>query len=140
MRLLQKYILSDLIRVFVLVVSVLTVLLVFVGAFGHIAEYNLTATQLLEIIPYFVPSMLPYTIPATMLLTVTVVYGRVAADHEITAAQAAGISAFSFLWPSFVIAAVLSVVSLLLTDQVIPWAMTSIERRVAQMAEAIFLE
>jgi lipopolysaccharide export system permease protein len=37
-------------------------------------------------------------------------------------------------------AAVLSVVSLLLTDQVIPWALTNIERRVAQMGEAIFLD
>jgi lipopolysaccharide export system permease protein len=140
MRLLQKYILVELIRVFVFVVSVLTVLLVFVGAFGQISENNLGPAQLLEILPYLVPSLLPYTIPATMLLTVTVVYGRVAADHEITAAKAAGISAMSLLWPSYIMAAVLSVVSLLLTDQVIPWALTNIERRVAQMMETIFLD
>ena len=140
MRLLQKYILGELIRVFVFVVSVLTVLLVFVGAFGQISENNLGPAQLLEILPYLVPSLLPYTIPATMLLTVTVVYGRIAADHEITAAKAAGISAMSLLWPSFIMAAVLSVVSLLLTDQVIPWALTNIERRIAQMGEAIFLD
>ena len=91
MRLLQKYILAELIRVFVFVVSVLTVLLVFVGAFGQMTENNLGPAQVLEILPYLVPSLLPYTIPATMLLTVTVVYGRVAADHEITAAKAAGI-------------------------------------------------
>lgn len=140
MRLLQKYILVELIRVFVFVVSVLTVLLVFVGAFGQMSENNLGPAQLLEILPYLVPSLLPYTIPATMLLTVTVVYGRVAADHEITAAKAAGISAMSLLWPSFIMAGVLSVVSLLLTDQVIPWALTNIERRVAQMMETIFLD
>ena len=140
MRLLQKYLLAELIRVFVFVVSVLTVLLVFVGAFGQISENNLGPAQLIEILPYLVPSMLPYTIPATMLLTVTVVYGRVAADHEITAAKAAGISAMSLLWPSFIMAAVLSVVSLLLTDQVVPWAFTNIERHVAQMLETIFLD
>jgi lipopolysaccharide export system permease protein len=140
MRLLQKYLLGELIRVFVFVVSVLTVLLVFVGAFGQISENNLGPAQLLEILPYLVPSMLPYTIPATMLLTVTVVYGRVAADHEVTAAKAAGISAMSLLWPSFLMAALLSVVSLLLTDQVIPWALTNIESKVARMAESIFLD
>jgi len=140
MRLLEKYVLGELIRVFVFVVSVLTVLLVFVGAFGQISENNLGPAQLIEILPYLVPSLLPYTIPATMLLTVTVVYGRVAADHEMTAAKAAGISALSLLWPSFIMAAVLSVVSLLLTDQVIPWALTNIERHVAQMGEAIFLD
>jgi lipopolysaccharide export system permease protein len=140
MRLLQKYILGELVRVFLFVVSVLTILLIFVGAFGQVSENSLGPAQLLEILPYFVPSMLPYTIPATMLLTVSVVYGRIAADHEFTAAKAAGISALSLLWPSFIMAAALSVVSLLLTDQVIPWAMLNIERRVAQMTEAIFLE
>jgi lipopolysaccharide export system permease protein len=140
MRLLQKYILIELIRVFVFVVSVLTILLIFVGAFGQVSENGLGPGQLLEILPYLVPSLLPYTIPATMLLTVSVVYGRIAADHEFTAAKAAGISALSLLWPSFIMAAALSVVSLLLTDQAIPWALTNIERRVAQMMEAIFIE
>jgi lipopolysaccharide export system permease protein len=140
MRLLQKYILGELIRVFVLVVSALTVLLVFVGAFSQASENGLGPYEVLQILPYLVPSLLPFTIPATMLLTVTVVYGRIAADQEVTAAKAAGISALSLLWPSFVMGIALSLVSLLLTDQVIPWAMTNIQHRVAQMMEKIFLD
>src|SRR4051794_17403308 len=140
MRLLQKYILGELVRVFLFVVSVLTVLLVFVGAFKQALENGLGPAEILRILPFLVPSLLPFTIPATLLLTVTVVYGRVAADHEVTAAKAAGITAMSLLWPSFIMGAVLSIVSLLLTDQVIPWAMTNIERRVAQMMEKIFLD
>jgi len=140
MRLLQKYILGELIRVFVLVVSVLTILLVFLGAFTKASEDGLGPGEILQILPYLVPSLLPFTIPATMLLTVTLVYGRIAADHEVTAAKAAGISAFSLLMPSFVMGIVLSMTSLLLTDQVIPWAMTSIDNRVAQMLENIFLD
>jgi lipopolysaccharide export system permease protein len=140
MRLLQKYVLGELIRVFVLVVSVLTILLVFLGAFTKASEDGLGPGEILQILPYLVPSLLPFTIPATMLLTVTLVYGRIAADHEVTAAKAAGISAFSLLMPSFVMGIVLSMASLLLTDQVIPWAMTSIDNRVAQMLENIFLD
>ena len=140
MRLLQKYVLGELIRVFVLVVSVLTILLVFLGAFTKASEDGLGPGEILQILPYLVPSLLPFTIPATMLLTVTVVYGRIAADHEVTAAKAAGISAFSLLMPSFVMGIVLSIASLLLTDQVIPWAMTSIDNRVALMLENIFLD
>jgi lipopolysaccharide export system permease protein len=140
MRLLQKYVLGELIRVFLLVVSVLTILLVFLGAFTKASEGGLGPGEILQILPYLVPSLLPFTIPATMLLTVTLVYGRIAADHEVTAAKAAGISAFSLLMPSFVMGIVLSMTSLLLTDQVIPWAMTSIDNRVAQMLENIFLD
>jgi lipopolysaccharide export system permease protein len=140
MRLLQKYILGELVRVFLIVLSALTVLLVFVGAFGQMAERGLGPEEILQILPFLVPSMLPFTIPATLLLTVTVVYGRIAADHEVTAAKAAGISASSLLWPCFIMAAVLSIVSLLLTDQVIPWAWSNIEVRVAHMMEKIFLD
>src|ERR1700731_3130224 len=140
MRLLQKYILGELIRVFLLVVSVLTVLLVFIGAFTRASEDGLGPAEILQILPYLVPSLLPFTIPATMLLTVTLVYGRIAADHEVTAAKAAGISASSLLWPCFIMAAVLSIVSLFLTDQVIPWALSNIEVRVAGMMEQIFLD
>ncbi|HXY33895.1 MAG TPA: LptF/LptG family permease [Planctomycetaceae bacterium] len=140
MRLLQRYVLGELIRVFLLVVSVLTVLLVFLGAFTKASEDGLGPAEILQILPYLVPSLLPFTIPATMLLTVTVVYGRIAADHEVTAAKAAGISALSLLMPSFVMGVVLSIASLLLTDQVIPWAMTSIDNRVALMLENIFLD
>jgi lipopolysaccharide export system permease protein len=75
-----------------------------------------------------------------MLLTVTLVYGRIAADHEVTAAKAAGISAMSLLMPSFVMGIVLSLTSLMLTDQVIPWAMTSIDNKVALMLEKIFVD
>ncbi len=140
MRMLQKYVLGELIRVFLLVVSVLTILLVFLGAFSRASEDGLGIGEIFEILPYLVPSLLPFTIPATMLLTVTLVYGRIAADHEVTAAKAAGISAMSLLMPSFVMGIVLSLTSLLLTDQVIPWAMTSIDNRVAQMLENIFLD
>jgi lipopolysaccharide export system permease protein len=140
MRLLQKYILGELIRVFVLVVSVLTVLLVFIGAFTKASEDGLGPAEILQILPYLVPSLLPFTIPATMLLTVTLVYGRIAADHEVTAAKAAGISAMSLLMPSFVMGIVLSLASLLLTDQVIPWAMTTIDGKVALMLEKVFVD
>ncbi len=91
MRLLQKYVLGELIRVFLLVVSVLTILLVFLGTFTKASEDGLGPGEILQILPYLVPSLLPFTIPATMLLTVTLVYGRIAADHEVTAAKAAGV-------------------------------------------------
>jgi lipopolysaccharide export system permease protein len=84
--------------------------------------------------------MLPFTIPATLLLTVTVVYGRMAGDQEITAAKAAGISALSLLWPSFLMSGALCICALVLEDQAIPWAMKNIERAVALATEDIFLD
>lgn len=140
MRMLQRYILGELLRVFAFVLSVLTVLLVFVGVFREARESGLGPLQILEILPFVVPSLLPFTIPATLLLTVCVVYGRISADQEIIAAKAAGINVLSLLWPSFALGLVLSVCSFVLTDQAIPWAVANIQRRVTLAMEDIFLD
>lgn len=140
MRLLQRYILFELIRVFAFVVSVVTVLLVFVGVFREVSENGLGPLQILQILPFVVPSMLPFTIPATLLLTVCIVYGRMAGDREIIAAKAAGINVLSLLWPAFFLGSVLSVFGLLLTDQVIPWSVANIQQIVTRAMEDIFLD
>ncbi|MDA1162267.1 MAG: LptF/LptG family permease [Planctomycetota bacterium] len=140
MKILQRYILVDLIRVLLLVITVMTVLLVFVGVFREVTERGLGPLQVLQILPYVVPSLLPFTIPATLLLSVCVVYGRLAADHEITAARAAGINVMSLLAPAFFLGGALTVCSLLLNDQVIPWSMANIQRVVTLAMEDIFFD
>src|SRR5271168_5395412 len=99
MRILQRCVLNDLMRVFGLAIFVLTVLLVFMGVAGEAVKRGLGAAQIIQILPYIVPSLLPYTIPATLLLTVCIVYGRMAGDHEITAIKAAGINVLCILIP-----------------------------------------
>ena len=140
MKLLQRYILGELLRVFLFVLSVLTVLLVFVGVFREARESGLGPVQILEILPFVVPSTMPFTIPATLLLTVCVVYGRISGDLEITAAKAAGINVMSLLWPSFALGLVLTATSFFLTDRAIPWAVMNIQHRIQMAMEDIFLD
>jgi len=137
---LQRYILAEIVRVFVFVLACITVLLVFVGVFQQATERGLDAAQVLRILPFIVPSLLPFTIPAAMLLTVSVVYGRLAGDLELTAAKAAGIHPVTLMWPAFVLGGFLSVGSLWLTDQVIPWSIHRIEAHVVTLMEDIFLD
>lgn len=138
--LLYRYIFGELLRVFVLVLTVFTVLTVFVGVFQEATERGLGPEQVLKVLPFIIPSMLPFTIPATLLLTVSVVYGRIAGDQEITAAKAAGINVLNLMGPAFFLGAVLSVGSLILTDQVIPWAEAMTHRTIIAAVEEIFLE
>ncbi len=140
MKLLQRYILAELIRVFSLLIVVLTVMLVFVGLFREGTERGLGAMQILQIMPFVVPSLLPFTIPATLLLAVCVVYGRISGDLEVTAAKAAGISAMELLSPAFLLGGMLSLASFGMTNHAIPWAVVNIERIVTQGFEDIFLD
>lgn len=140
MKLLQRYILGELVRVFSLLIIVLTVMLVFVGLFREATERGLGPVQILQIMPFVVPSMLPFTIPATLLLAICVVYGRISGDLEVTAAKAAGISAMQLLTPAFLLGGALAIGSFLLTNYAIPWAVGNIERIVTQAMEDIFLD
>ncbi len=139
-KLLQRYIFGELVRVFSLLVVVLTIMLVFVGLFREATERGLGMVQILQIMPFVVPSMLPFTIPATLLLAVCVVYGRISGDLEVIAAKAAGVSANQLLAPAFLLGAILTVGSFGLTNFAIPWAVDNIERIVTQAIEDIFLD
>jgi len=140
MKLLQRYIFGELLRVFSLLVIVLTVMLVFLGLFREATERGLGVVQILQIMPFVVPSMLPFTIPATLLLSVCVVYGRISGDLEVTAAKSAGVSATQLLAPAFILGSALAIGSFGLTNYAIPWAVTNIERIVTQAIEDIFLD
>jgi lipopolysaccharide export system permease protein len=138
--LLQRYILGELTRTLLFVLFCLTALVNVVGVFQTATERGLAAPQVWEVLPYIVPSMMPFTIPAALLLTVCLVYGRMAGDQEVTAAKAAGVSVMTILWPSILLGAVLSVVCFVLTDRVIPWALDQMEQRIVQMVEDVFFE
>jgi len=140
MKLLQRYILGELVRVFLLLVVVLTVMLVFVGLFREAGDRGLGLVQILQIMPYVVPSMLPFTIPATLLLSVCVVYGRISGDLEVIAAKSAGINALQLLMPAFLLGAMLAIGSFGLLNYAIPWGVSNIERIVTQGLEEIFFD
>ncbi len=140
MKLLQRYVLMELLRVFTLLVIGLTLLLVVVGVVGEAAKSGLGPKQIVEILPYVVPGLLPFTIPATLLLTTCVVYGRMSGDQEITATKAAGVSVMALLWPALILAAFLSLATFILTDQFIPWSRVNIQRIVTEAMEEIFLD
>jgi lipopolysaccharide export system permease protein len=140
MRILHRYVLMELLRVFVLLALGLTILLVFVGVAGEAAKNGLGPSQIQQILPWIIPSLFPFTIPATLLLTVCVVYGRMAGDQEITAIKSAGISVMTVLWPSFILGSVLSLCTFVLTDRYIPLARGHIEAIITNAMEDIFLD
>lgn len=140
MRQIERYVMIELLRVFGVLVTISTLMFVFVGVFTEAQKLDLGFSQILQIMPYFVPSLMPYTIPATSLLTVCVVYGRMAGDCEIIAVRAAGIHIMHLMWPALCLGGSLSLIVYVLSDQVTPWAFQQIENIVALAMEDIFLD
>jgi lipopolysaccharide export system permease protein len=84
-------------------------------------DIGLSPQDIVELVPYVIPSTLPYTIPVSLLFAATVVYGRLAGDNEIIAIKTAGVSVMKILWPTYHLAIVLSVGLLFLSGSWIPY-------------------
>lgn len=137
---LQQYVLGEIVKVFLFVLLVNTALMVFVGVFQQANEWNMSVGLIAPLLPFIVPSILPFTIPATLLLAVTIVYGRIASDREFVAVKSAGISPMAMLLPGLGFGALMSVVTFLLMDVGIPWSARRIEGAIMSMMDDIVLE
>jgi lipopolysaccharide export system permease protein len=117
---LQRYVFFELLRVFFMALTAITGILVMAGIVQEASQQGLGPAQILKIIPLLVPGTLPYTIPATTLFAVSVVYGRLAHDNEITAIKAAGIPLTKVLWPGVIVGTLTSIAVLGLYQRFIP--------------------
>jgi lipopolysaccharide export system permease protein len=119
---LQRYVIGEVLRAFLMALTTMTIIFVLFMVMAQATNMGLTPREILNLIPFIIPSTLPYTIPVSMLFAVSVVYGRLASDNEIIAVKTAGVSPMAMLWPTILIGAVLTGALLLSTGTVIPLA------------------
>ena len=117
---LGRMILWDLLKVFLMALFAITGILLVAGIIAEATQQGLGPKQILAAIPLLIPSTLPYTIPATTLFAVCVVYGRLAADNEILAMRAAGVNMYRVIVPALLLGVAMTGVTMLLYFRVIP--------------------
>src|SRR5437764_7045495 len=110
----------ELLRVFSLALLALTGMFLMGGLVQEASQRGLTPTQIIAAIPLLIPSTLPYTVPATTLFAACTVYGRLAADNEITAIKSAGVHLMTLLWPGVALGVLTSVATMALSYDYIP--------------------
>jgi lipopolysaccharide export system permease protein len=118
---LHRMVLWELVKVFFLSFTALTGIVLMGGLVAEATQQGLGPMQVLEIIPLFIPSLLPYILPTSTLFATSVVYGRLASDNEILAIKAAGVNVMKVVWPGVFLGSVMSAVTLALYFQVIPY-------------------
>jgi lipopolysaccharide export system permease protein len=118
--LLQRMIFMELFRVFFLCWVALTGMILLGGVIAEASQQGLGPTQILEIIPFLIPSFMPYTLPTTTLFATCVVYGRLAHDNEVLAVKAAGINLFQIVLPAVLLGGLAAGGTMALYYDVIP--------------------
>jgi lipopolysaccharide export system permease protein len=137
MQTLPRYVLVEVIKVFAVSVSALT-LMVVLGFVGREATaQGLPLLPTLRLIPYFLPETLRVTVPMTLLLACTTVFSRISGANEIVAVKAMGISPIALLWPVFIFSFVLSLVTVWLNDVADSWGHANVQRVIVEGAEEI---
>lgn len=118
--LLNRLIFWELVKVFLMSLGTLTSLLVTAGLLQLAAQMGLSLRQVVEAAPLFVPTTLPYTIPATTLFASCVVYGRLAHDNEVVAIKAAGVHLIHIIQPALLLGLITASVTAAISHSLIP--------------------
>lgn len=128
MRILTRYVLFELIKVFLLTLTGLT-LLIFVVLIGKEAvDKGIGLGPLLRMTPYLLPQAMQFAVPGTMLLATTSVYGRMSSYNEFVAIKSLGISPMTLVWPTLVLATLMSFVAVVLNDIAVSWGTQGVQR------------
>jgi lipopolysaccharide export system permease protein len=134
---LTRYVVWELLKILVIWLGLFTGLLLFVFLGLEATRSGVSPAIVVQLVPFLLPQTLAYAIPATTLLAVCIVYGRVSAANEVVAIKSLGIKPIALAWPAFALSFVLSLVCVWLNDIAFSWGETGMRRVVIQSAEEI---
>lgn len=137
MRILTRYVLFELLKVFSVTLTALTLIMLIFFVVEKALEQGLAPAQFVQLVPYILPDALRFTLPATILFATSLVYGAMSGSNEVVAVKASGVSPLSILWPAYVVAVLLSLGTVFLNDMAVSWGRAGIQRVVLHSLEDI---
>jgi len=117
---LHRYIFRELLKVFILAAVALTLMLSLGSVLRPVQEYGVGPSQVIHLIGYFLPITLTFVLPMAALFSASLVYGRFAADNELDACRASGVSLMSLVYPGLALAIIVAAANLILSFHVMP--------------------
>ena len=137
MKIISRYVLVELLQVFLVSLSALTLFILGVGLVKEAQQQGLGILQIARLVPFVLPEAMRFAVPGTMLFAVASVFGRMSATNEITALKAAGITPMAAIWPAIALAVVVSFISVWLNDVAVSWGRNGVRRVIVNSVEEI---
>ncbi|OGK78713.1 MAG: hypothetical protein A2X52_18745 [Candidatus Rokubacteria bacterium GWC2_70_16] len=138
-RTLDRYVLKELFAPFVIGVAVFTFFLV-IDRIYHLTDLVITKGVpfhlVLSLLVFMLPSFLALTLPMALLVAVLIAGGRLAADLEVTALRACGVSPLRLFRPFLAGALLVTLASASLTLVVSPWANGAFQRQLFRILQS----
>ena len=137
MRGFHRYLLWEVGKLFLVALLIFTITIMLVGVVQQLLSQGLGPMAIVELLPYVLPISLQFALPATLLFAVCSVFGRIAADNEILALLAAGVTPWRFIAPTLIASFLLSLVAVWLNDIAVSWGRPGIHRVVMHSIEQV---
>ena len=124
----NRYILIELMKVFVLALLAMTTILLLSDVTKELQNQGLGVVQIMMVLPFLLPYALRTAMQGALLFAVCTVYGRMAATNEIVAVKSMGISPMKLVWPTvWLVAIPLSLLCVFLDDLGATWGASGID-------------
>jgi lipopolysaccharide export system permease protein len=133
----QRYVVWEVIKFFLIVLTGTTMLMVLGAGVKEAIRKGLPLALMVEILPYMLPEMLRFTIPGCLLFAVCLVFGRMSGSNEVVALKSAGVSPTSVMWPVFVLSIALTVGTYQFYDLCATWGRPNLARTLIESVEEI---
>lgn len=135
-----RYLLWELIRVFLFALIAFSVVLVAVVVINEAIRSGIPPHVILDLIPFAIVQTSQITIPLALLLAVTTVYSEFSGSNEFTALKALGISPVMVIWPTLFLAVLLSFFAVWVNDIAVSRGRVGIQRVIFNAGEEILYE
>ncbi|MBW2146767.1 MAG: LPS export ABC transporter permease LptF [Deltaproteobacteria bacterium] len=137
-RIIQGYVLRELIPPFVISMMVFTFILL-AGKVMRLVEmvvtWGVNPLEVSQFVLYIIPTFLGFAIPMAVVLAVLVGFGRLNADGELTAMKSSGISLYQLLRPVVVFSTLAFFLSLYFMLFGLPWGTTGSRQLLFEVAK-----
>lgn len=124
-KILDRYIIKEVMSFVALAVAALTIMLIVRTLFeltDMLINKKVAWLYVVQLLFYRLPAYLVLTFPMSLLASSELAIGRLSTDGEITAMRAAGISLRRIVIPFVIAALVISILSFLINDHIVPEA------------------
>jgi lipopolysaccharide export system permease protein len=137
MKILTRYVLIELVKVFAVSLAGMTLFMLLVGVMKEAYTQGLGLKQVALLIPFVLPEALRFAVPGTILFATCSVYGRLAGANEVVAVKSMGISPMVLVWPSLFFSVALSIATVWLNDIAVSWGRSGMRRVVIESVEEV---
>lgn len=123
MKLIHRYLTSEVLRIFIIILTMVVGLVMVVDYLSNLDEFvesGIAGSRVLAFVLLKIPFMLVLIIPVGLLLSIQIVFGLMSKNNELAALKSGGVSIYFLIKPLIGLGVLLSITIFVLSNSLVP--------------------